>query len=255
MISLPTVGVPTYRGKLLAPGRSNFKLAKYQGPEYLPYGLSLSPYKTSGYNLCPKSSPGCRATCLMYSGMASIFPHINERRIEKAKFFMEDRAAFLRKLMEELHNARKLAIRKGKKLAVRLNVLQDIKFESVAPEIFQEFNDGSIFYDYTKIPKRLGKTPPNYFLLLSRSELNWADCVEALNNGFNVAVVFGITPMQYKKYGFPKKYMGYKTISGEEHDLRFLDAKAKPGKPGNIVSLVAKGLARKDTSGFVVRDF
>ena len=71
-----------------------------------------------------------------------------------------------------------------------------------------------------------------------------AECLDALNNGINVAVVF--------EKELPKKYLGFEVINGDETDLRFLDKKGKNGK-GVIVGLKAKGKAKKDTSGFVVR--
>jgi hypothetical protein len=46
----------------------------------------------------------------------------------------------------------------------------------------------------------------------------------------------------------PKKFRGLDCIDGDKDDLRFLDPK------GVVVWLSAKGKAKKDTSGFVVRD-
>jgi hypothetical protein len=45
----------------------------------------------------------------------------------------------------------------------------------------------------------------------------------------------------------PARYKGIKVINGDESDLRFLDPK------GVIVGLHAKGAAKKDFTGFVVR--
>ena len=76
----------------------------------------------------------------------------------------------------------------------------------------------------------------------SRSETNTADAVKVLAAGHNVAVVFG--------HGQPKTFMGHKVIDGTEHDLRHLDPSPV------IVGLDPKGSkAKKDTSGFVVRDY
>ena len=54
----------------------------------------------------------------------------------------------------------------------------------------------------------------------------------------NVAVVFD---------KLPEEYLGYPVIDGDTTDLRFLD------DTGVIVGLLAKGDAKKDTSGFVVK--
>jgi hypothetical protein len=48
------------------------------------------------------------------------------------------------------------------------------------------------------------------------------------------------------KKELPAKHLGWKVINGDETDLRFLDEK------NVIVGLVAKGKAKKDTTGFVV---
>jgi hypothetical protein len=56
--------------------------------------------------------------------------------------------------------------------------------------------------------------------------------------GMNVAAVFDRVPGEY---------MGKTVIDADEHDLRFLDAK------GVVAGLKAKGRAKKDYSGFVIR--
>jgi hypothetical protein len=61
---------------------------------------------------------------------------------------------------------------------------------------------------------------------------------EAIMQGMNVAAVFDAVPADY---------MGRQVINADEHDLRFLDAK------GVIAGLKAKGRAKKDLSGFVIR--
>ena len=46
----------------------------------------------------------------------------------------------------------------------------------------------------------------------------------------------------------PMTWRGAKVIDGDEHDLRFLDQ----GR-GVVIGLKAKGEAKKDSSGFVVK--
>ena len=85
--------------------------------------------------------------------------------------------------------------------------------------------------------------PENYHLTLSRSETNEAACLEALRDGHNVAAVFGD--------GLPATWHGFPVIDGDQHDLRHLDPRG-----GYVVGLTPKGRkAKKDTSGFVVRDY
>ena len=233
--------------KLLSKGDSNVKLSKSDksGKGYLTYGLSLSPAATSGHNVCPNATPGCKAGCLYYAGLASVFPKVNVGRIAKTKLFFQNRQAFKEMLLADLLSAKKRAAKLGKQLAVRLNVLSDIAWEKIFPEIFTLFHDVQ-FYDYTKVPLRAykfnkGDFPKNYHLTFSRSEVNADEILHfaQVNSIVNIAVVFD-------KKLLPKFYLGRDVVSGDETDLRFLD------KSGIIVGLYAKGKARKDTSGFVV---
>jgi hypothetical protein len=82
----------------------------------------------------------------------------------------------------------------------------------------------------------------NYKVTYSRSEKSTdVELISLLNEGVNVAVVF--------KKDLPFKYLGFPVINGDATDLRYNDAK------GCIVGLKAKGLAKKDTSGFVVTEY
>ncbi len=108
--------------------------------------------------------------------------------------------------------------------------------------IFDHYPDVQ-FVDYTKNHTRFArKLPANYHLTLSRSEVNEAECLEALARGVNVAIVFaGDKPAQWN---------GFDVIDGDKHDLRHLD----PRGAGVVVGLSPKGRkAKRDTSGFVVR--
>ena len=65
-----------------------------------------------------------------------------------------------------------------------------------------------------------------------------ADCIEALSNGVNVAVVFALK----KSQPLPEIWNGYRVVSGDTTDLRFTDER------GVVVGLYAKGAAKKDCS-------
>jgi hypothetical protein len=78
----------------------------------------------------------------------------------------------------------------------------------------------------------------NYFLLFSKADGNDADVLKAMAQGMNVAAVFDAVP---------ESYNGVEVIDADEHDLRFLD------KKGVVAGLKAKGKAKKDYSGFVIR--
>lgn len=217
---------------------TNTKLEKGAKKYWTTRGLSLAPANLSGKQLCPHRSAGCEAACLNTSGMG-VFSNVQEARINKAKFLIEKREDFLAQLEKELENLHKQAT-KGKKIAVRLNVLSDLPWNNLIDmESFPLIN----FYDYTPNPKRMiqflrGELPSNYHLTFSRKENNQA-MVELISSmGGNVAVVFD---------KLPQTYLGKPVIDGDETDLRFLDPR------GVVVGLKAKGKGKKDTSGFVVK--
>lgn len=229
--------------KLLSRSNTNTKLAKNIkfNANYETFGLSLAPAKESGYQVCPNSSEGCRNSCIYGSGYAGIFPKIKEIRIQKTRFFFQNRPAFKTQLFKELHNAVKWATKHNRKLAVRLNVFSDIPWEKVFPDLFTTFPTIQ-FYDYTKSFKRAetfaqGNFPNNYHLTFSRSENNEKECLQLLRLGVNVTVVF--------RKELPLQWNGTWVYNGDHHDLRFTDTR------GIVVGLKAKGIGRKDTTGFV----
>jgi hypothetical protein len=107
-------------------------------------------------------------------------------------------------------------------------------------DFLENFYDNLLFYDYTPNPNYIKKYQnSNYKLTFSRKEDNEQKCIEILNNGGNVAVVFANE--------LPELWHGYKVINGDDTDLRYFD-------PENVViGLYAKGKAKKDLTGFVVR--
>ena len=120
--------------------------------------------------------------------------------------------------------------------------------------IFQAFPEVQ-FYDYTKytFQERSTNLPNNYHLTYSFSEDTTPEILaDNLNNGRNVAVVFNICKLGNKgkchnkcKCPLPETWNGYKVISGNDSDVRFMDP------IGVIVGLRANGKARDDDSGFV----
>jgi len=132
----------------------------------------------------------------------------------------------------------------------RLNGTSDLSWEKyevirdgkLYRNIFTAFPDVQ-FYDYTKVLGRKIADFKNYHLTFSMADGNYFDCKEAVNQGMNIAVVFGIK----KGSPMPNKFFNYNmsVFNGDESDLRFLDPK------NSIIGLYAKGKAKKDTSGFV----
>lgn len=224
--------------KLLSEGISNPKIAKGMGQGFLPYILHLAPSTISGYNVCPHASEGCKRVCLNFAGRGR-FTSVQQARIRKTKLFFENRGEFMRLLVKDLDAAERKATKLGLKAVVRLNGTSDLNW---LPVILKHPNIQ--FYDYTKnlkyvvaVKRRMGLGLHNYHLTFSLSETNEIQARAALSIACNVAVVF--------RDSLPEMYMGYNVIDGTTTDLRFLDQQPV------IVGLLAKGLAKKDQSGFV----
>ena len=206
----------------------------------------LKPYKTEltdgkVVNVCPFSTPGCRESCLAYCGHGKCLV-VQRAREARVRFLFEDRAGFLAQLCEEIAAFVRSCERSGFKPAIRLNASSDIPWESEAfGRIIQRFPSVQ-FYDYTKnFVRAVSLKLPNYHLTYSMHEKSWsqAEAEIALRYGVNVAVVFE---------EMPETFLGRPVISGDIHDLRFLDPKRV------VVGLRPKGKARHDRSGFVIRD-
>ena len=222
---------------------ANAKTAKSDSKEvYLSAILYLAPAKTSGYNMCPSATEGCKAACLNTAGRGRM-NNVQEARIRKTKEFFDNRAKFISQIYKELQSFEKKCVIINRKPAVRLNGTSDIFWPSIAPELIFGFPNIK-HYNYTKNKKDMkkymdGKCPPNYYLTFSRSESNWDFCKAVLDEGHTVAAVFDVVP---------KEYEGYKVVDGDSTDLRFLD------EQGCIIGLKAKGKAKRDDFGFVVRN-
>lgn len=226
--------------KLLTLG--NTKTVKGEALGYQTYIMHLAPSTLSGYNTCPMASEGCASACLNTAGRGR-FTATQEARIRKTRWFFENRETFMAQLVKDILAATRKAQRENMVAVFRLNGTSDIRWETVALEhdgvmyknIMQLF-PSQVFYDYTKLQNRR-YIPSNYHLTFSRSEDNYGQVDLMMKQGYNVAIVFN---------SLPATYNGYKVIDGTETDLRFLDEK------NVIVGLLAKGKAKKDTSGFVV---
>lgn len=223
---------------------------------YLTGILYLAPGGLAGVgNLCPHASAGCLAACLFTAGRAGIFEAVNAARVMRTRFLHDNRAGFIAMLKGEISALIRKAKRRGLRPVVRLNGTSDLPWETLAPEIFAEFPRLRL-YDYTKSVRRAlafaaGKLPRNYHLTFSLSETNAAAAGLAIAAGVNVAAVAdGVKPGQ--RFAFPGLPEARPTFSADRHDLRFLDRPAKDGK-GRIGILKAKGKARADKSGFVIR--
>jgi len=183
---------------------------------------------------------GCAESCLHTAGNPVFQKQKDLGRINRTRYYMQSRVEFLKQLIKEIRNHELYCNKNNFKPVVRLNTTSDIPWE--IHNIFELFPNVQ-FYDYTKIKKRILKYlnneySKNYHLTFSMHETNYDDCMEVLNKGGNVAMVF--------RNNLPETYKGFQVVSGDESDLRFLDPR------NTIVGLKAKGKAKKDTTGFVV---
>lgn len=240
--------------KLLSIG--NPKVLKGMSQGYMTYILHLAPADLSGYETCAKRTAGCTAACLNTAGRGGMFKKgestnvIQQARIRKTKMFFEDRVTFMAQLVKDIELGIKQSLNKNLIPVFRLNGTSDIAFEKYSvvrdgvsyKNIFEAFANVT-FYDYSAVLGRKIDGIKNYHVTFSKKESNDFDVKKAIENGMNVAVVFDTK----KGRALPTEYMNTPVFNGDESDLRFLDPK------GVVVGLYAKGKAKKDTTGFVVK--
>ena len=221
---------------------ANPKIQKGTKLGYLSFILHLAPADLSGRETCPKRTAGCTAACLNTAGRGGMFKRgettnmIQKARIRKTQYFFNARQDFMLDLKKDIEKAIKFANRKGLVPVFRLNGTSDLSWEKydMIPglNVFECFPNVQ-FYDYTKVLGRKTKMYPNYHLTFSKADGNDADVAEALLQGMSVVAVYDAIPADVP--------------SADETDLRFLDPK------GIMLGLKAKGKAKKDLSGFVIR--
>ena len=189
--------------KLLSTG--NPKILKGMAQGYNTYILHLAPANVSGYETCPKRTAGCTAACLNTAGRGGMFKRgestnvIQEARKRKTRLFFENRTEFMRLLVADIELAIKQSKRLGLVPVFRLNGTSDLSFEKyevvrnekLFRNIFSAFAEVQ-FYDYTKVLGRKVTAIENYHLTFSAADGNDADVVKAIQQGYNVATVFGI---------------------------------------------------------------
>lgn len=214
----------------------------------------LSPYTDSGVNLCANAKNAeCYIACLKSAGrMGMAF----DARLNRTKLYLNNQAEYFNQLTKEITAFIKKASKKGLTPLIRLNGTSDIRWENIGfysegvyyRNIMEVFPDIQ-FYDYTKLPNReksingIQSFPENYDLTFSYSGAEGYKKFNdrALKDGKRVAVVFD------RLENIPVVFEGRRVISGDDTDVRHLDPK------NTIVALYAKGKARKDRTGFVVK--
>ena len=219
---------------------NNAKTIKGEKKGMLTGILYLAPGKISGWEVCPKRSKGCTKACLYTAGHGR-FSTVQEARIKRTKLFFEQRDAFIYLLKCDITELVKKANKLNYIPCVRLNGTSDIEWTRF--KIMEEFPNVK-FYDYTKVVNRFDNPlPSNYHLTFSRNEENDEDVKKAIQKKANIAVVFDVK----KEQSLPVEWNGVRVIDGDVDDVRWMD------EQGVVVGLRAKGLAKKDDTGFVIK--
>lgn len=226
---------------------SNTKTLKNKKKGYLTGILHFAPGDISGYEVCPGRSKGCFASCLFTAGRNK-FEQSQNAKVRRTLEFFENHDWFMETLVRDIQALVRKAKREGLTPAIRLNGTSDLLWERIpvpalgACNLMEAFPDIQ-FYDYTKILGRKIDHIPNYYLLFSKSEENLPQLRKAIDRGMNIAVVFDGFPDKY-----PPSYLGLPVIDGDETDLRFIETDKQI-----CAGLTAKGEAKADYTGFVVR--
>lgn len=202
--------------KLLDTNGGNTKLRKNNKDIKIRVGgLSLYPNDT----ICPfRNVAQCAKPCLVSSGRGG-FDNVKNGRQAKTDFYLRDRKGFIAQLKKELANFEKLCFKNGVVPYIRLNVISDIQWEletnGAIPQSFPNIN----FFDYTKVAKRLDRTPSNYQLMFSYSNApQYQESVKkALKTNVPISVVF---------FGdMPSTFMGKRVVNGDNSDIENLKHK------------------------------
>lgn len=221
--------------KITTPPTSNVKMGK---GERVTVGLTLSPANVAGLGtVCRFSTAGCRAACVLQTAGKGTMENVQRARRARTAFLVEEPELFVALVAHEL---RGYVARFGPVL-VRLNTASDLRWELIAPELFEL--EGCAFYDYTKWPMEQRFPGENYVLVKSVSELTGSVEVAAdyVRQGGTAAVVLDVT----RGHELPATWQGLPVVDGDLSDDRTADP------AGVWVALRAKGAAIGDDSGFV----
>lgn len=145
-------------------------------------------------SFCTGASKWCRQTCLVLTGQHPSTLEASRAKMKATYAFLAEPELFVALLDQQLRAFSHSASRKNLDAVVRLNMLSDIPWYSICPELLEAHEGEVTFYDYTKVPY-WGR--PEYErvrhlldLTFSFSGSNDNLCAEALKAGERIAVVF-----------------------------------------------------------------
>ncbi|MGA0396917.1 MAG: GP88 family protein [Ilumatobacteraceae bacterium] len=227
-------------------------------------------------NLCPFASGGCLASCLVTSGNGR-YENVQNGRLKKTMLYMLEPEEFMKRAAKDAARIVAKAYELGLSVAFRFDGTSDevtafildnfdqwralvlaelariAKRSKVALADLLQVFDAADYYSYTKRPRaswrrRLMMHHDRLHITYSLHEgpKSIDHAREYLKHGHGVAVVMdAATKTQALTLG---SWLGAPTIDGDEHDARHLGPDT-----GHVVALAAKGRAKKDSTGFVVR--
>lgn len=145
-------------------------------------------------NFCAGSSQFCRRTCLVTTGQHPSTIQAAHAKMKHTNALLTEPELFVALLYRQLISFGKSARKRGYDAIVRLNMLSDIPWYVVCPELLENTAHLVEYYDYTKV-RFWGE--PEYErvrdildLTFSFSGTNESTCTEALRAGERIAVAF-----------------------------------------------------------------
>jgi hypothetical protein len=147
-------------------------------------------------DFCVGSSPACRMTCLVYAGQNPATNEAPRAKMKHTLAFLSEPALFVATLWRQMRDMARAANKKNYDFVVRLNMLSDIPWYVICPDLIERAVDeeGVAFYDYTKVPfwndPAYQRVADKLDLTFSYSGANTALCMEALQHGVRIAAAF-----------------------------------------------------------------
>ena len=185
----------------------------------LVYVLNFAPAALSGYNVCPASTPGCRAGCVGLAGRNGL-PGTTGPRVVLTRWAAEHADYFVALLIADLEAAIRRAARLGLPLYVRLNNYADQDWHGMLPWLAEAY-PAVTFYDYTKRRDvaRRAATLANVDVTWSVSERDEGPGAIARAVA-EVGRAYVVIPADME---VPPTVEGLPTVDGDASDLRPLD--------------------------------
>lgn len=240
-------------GSWITPPDQNAKLRKGG----LAAGLTLAPASEGGFNVCPRSTAGCRGACVLWHSGNGYRDGVRAARVARTRALAADPQASLEAIRRELEA---LATRRTDPIrAVRLNVASDLPWERVAG-FLQALPPALACYDYSKIAARIGDggqargaaRPYRLAYSLSEAPHSARDAARILGDGGTaVLVIAGLRRRQadgtLRFHPIPREVRigeaWWPACGGDASDRRDLDS------PGHVVLLAGKGPLELPRSG------